>query len=336
MLEFLKEKAEAAVASKVFPGCAIGIVQKGREPAFVAAGRHTYDPGSRAVSPSTVYDIASITKSIPTASLALVLSAEKKFSLDSRVREYLPELHNDFDATLRDLLLYRVSGLRLSELRGLDKEAMLAQIFEHGFSSAPGERQYTNLPALLLGLIIERVAGANLDILAHRYFFDPLSMKDTVFYAGSPLPFAAPTEVDSWRGSVSGETHDESAYILAKAGKVAGHAGVFSTAVDIAAFLTMLLDARDPRAHACLEGAQQGLGWQVNHEYFMGAHSSPELFGKTGFTGTSVIVSPERGIAFVILSNRTYPKRPADAASESSAINVFRRTIADMLLGDVH
>jgi CubicO group peptidase (beta-lactamase class C family) len=84
---------------------------------------------------------------------------------------------------------------------------------------------------------------------------------------------------------------------------------------------------------AVLEGAERGLGWTVAQDWFMGTHVSSRAFGKTGFTGTSIIADPEKQTALVILSNRCFPKRPADAASLTSAVNIFRRDIADIVFG---
>ncbi|MDO8625416.1 MAG: serine hydrolase domain-containing protein, partial [Candidatus Diapherotrites archaeon] len=100
-----------------------------------------------------------------------------------------------------------------------------------------------------------------------------------------------------------------------------GHAGLFSTAPDILTFLGVLLKGEYSYVS---DGAQKGLGWQLDQPWFMGNTCGQRTFGKTGFTGTSCVIDMERGIAFVIFSNRTYPKRSPDAASLHSAINVFR------------
>ncbi len=328
MREAIRACAEAALSAHVFPGCAVGIVTQDGATEVVSVGTHTYEVNARAVNAATLYDVASITKSIPTASLALVLVEEGVLSLDELVKTSLPELQNDFGARIRDLLTYTVAGPRLSELKELPAEKMLATIFERGFEGPPAESKYTNLPALLLGIILERRMNTTLDILARRYFFDPLKMHDTAFYAGAAFVRAAPTELEDWRGMVSGVTHDESAYTLAKAGRAAGHAGLFSTTNDILVYLHALLEEKDARMRAIVRGAEQGLGWQVGQAAWMGNLASPTTFGKTGFTGTSVVVDRERGVAFSILSNRTYPKRPPI----DDAIYAFREDIANIIL----
>lgn len=324
--ESIAERAEQAIEHGVFPGCVVGIVRTGGERVVYPFGAQSYDSYVRPVRAETIYDLASITKSIPTASLALVLAEEKKMSLDDTVRRYIPEMANDYGATLRDLLLYRVTGPRLSELRAETPDDLITAIYMHGFNGPPGQSTYTNLPALLLGIAIERAIGTTLDVLARRYFFDPLKMRNTAFFAGHPISHVAPTEIDDWRGLVQGMTHDESAYVLAKSGRVPGHAGLFSTVPDLLAFLSMLLEQRDDTARAIVRGAQQGLGWQIAHP-FMGRERSEKTFGKTGFTGTSLVVDMERRVSFVILSNRTYPQRPAN----DERIAEFRRDIADII-----
>jgi CubicO group peptidase (beta-lactamase class C family) len=119
--------------------------------------------------------------------------------------------------------------------------------------------------------------------------------------------------------------HDESARTFAREGKVVGHAGLFSSAGDISTFLEALLAGSFPYI---VKGAQKGLGWELNKGSFMGTHFGPRTFGKTGFTGTSVLCDCDRGIGLVILSNRTYPTRP----ETYDAINTFRRSIADVVL----
>ncbi|OGG49651.1 hypothetical protein A2763_03145 [Candidatus Kaiserbacteria bacterium RIFCSPHIGHO2_01_FULL_54_36] len=318
-------RTERAISEKVFPGCVIGLIRPNKTKEILAFGNFTYEPNSAAVREDTIYDLASITKSIPTASLALALIAEGKLRATDRIVEYLPELKNDHQATIEDLLTYRVRGPKLSTLKDKTAEGILEHIFERGFDAPSGESNYTNLPALLLGLAIERAADQPLESLARKYFFGPLQMQRTTFFPFRDLPDKkdeiAPTEIDEWRGEVCGFPHDESAYIFAKSDRACGHAGLFSTAPDLLNFLERVLQGELP---AIAEGAQKGWGWELMNR--------PHTFGKTGFTGTSVVVDVERGVAFAILSNRTYPKRPPDAALANSAINRFRANIADILL----
>jgi CubicO group peptidase (beta-lactamase class C family) len=279
----------------------------------------------------TTYDLASVTKSIPLAALTAILIEQEKLSLTDLVRTYLPELHNDHDATIEDMLRYRVRGLQLSKLHLKTFEEIRTHVFEHGFDAKAGERAYTNLPAFLLGVVIERISGESLAALSDKMFFKPLGMEKTTFF---PTPSdCAPTEMDD-RGEVRGLPHDESAYVFARARRAVGHAGLFSTASDLLRFLSVLLNVGHPVSYMneeftkpLIEAAERGLGWEVQASW-MGNYATDKTFGKTGFTGTCVCVDRTKSKAFVILSNRTYPHRPTD----NTAINTFRRDIAEVVL----
>lgn len=307
----------------MFPGCVVGILSPGSVSEIVALGRYTYEPDSPVVTPETVYDLASITKSIPTASLALELIANGDMGLHDKVTKHIPEFQGDHDSTIEDLLHFRVKGPRLSTLRYTSAEEIHVHIVERGFDGPPGERVYTNLPSYVLGFILERVSGAPLSELAYHRLFKPLGMERTTYFPGRKE--CPPTEIQDGY-VVQGIVHDESARVFAKAGRAVGHAGLFSNAPDLMRFLEALMLGQFP---SVVEGAEKGLGWSVNQEFFMGTKVSDVAFGKTGFTGTSVIVDRVKGKALVILSNRTYLTRPDDASSLTSAVNLFRKAVAD-------
>jgi CubicO group peptidase (beta-lactamase class C family) len=315
MRDDIAARVSKAIEEKVFPGCVIGTVRSSNEREVMPFGNFTYEKGAPKVTENTIYDLASVTKSIPVAALAALFTAEGRLPLSEPVKTYIPELQNDFGATVQDLLRYRVRGAQLSTLKYTTFEQIRTHIFEQGFAAPPGESEYANLPAFLLGIVLERVGGEILPALAHKYFFGPLKMNDTTFFPHD-IERVAPTEVvDGVK--VRGIVHDESARMFALKRRAVGHAGLFSTAPDLLNFLEALLQGKFP---AVVEAAEQGLGWQL---------MAKDAFGKTGFTGTSVLVDRQKGIALVILSNRTYPKRPAGA----SAINSFRADIAEIVLG---
>lgn len=322
MRKSIEARVERAIRERVFPGCVVGVVRKDGERTILPCGTMIYHSAAVRVREDTIYDLASVTKSIPTASLALTYIAEGKIRLEEAIKTYLPELQHEYGATVEDLLRYRVKGGQMSKLRLSTTEEIRTHVFAHGFDGPPGEEVYTNLPAYLLGLVVERVGGDTLSVLARERFFDPLGMSDTTFFPHDTQR-VAPTEIDE-RGEVRGLPHDESAYVFAKAGRAVGHAGLFSTAGDVLNFLEALLRDRLP---AVADGAQRGLGWQVRSARFMGEHGSARAFGKTGFTGTSIVCDIERGVACVILSNRTYPKRPEN----DSGIARFRADIATIV-----
>ncbi len=333
-----------AIAERVFPGAVVGILGNdgGRE--IISAGRFEYDVDSHEVQAETVYDVASITKSVPVGLLALQLIEQGRLSLDDRIIDLLPEVTTTGAevALVRHLLTY---SYVLKKTEGFSFERASAQdIFRFLFSGelafAPGSQyQYSNTPFLLLGLIIERLTGEKLYTLARQNIFEPLAMRRATF---APAEWASvpPTEVTSWRGKVQGVVHDETAYILQRDGFDAGCAGLFASADDILNVAEMVLGDGvfrgvrmfEPRTIALMEenalgaiGAWSGIGWELNTLRFMGEHAHEHMIGKTGFTGTCVVIDPRSMKAFVLLSNATFPKRPPNG----DAISAVRRAVAD-------
>jgi CubicO group peptidase (beta-lactamase class C family) len=347
MEEQIRERLKRAIAEKVFPGAVVGVVRRGGERSLIAEGRFTYEEGSRAVTEDMLYDVASITKSIPTGCIALKLIEEGKLGLEDKLAKYLSEYKNNYtDETLiKHLLTYSV--ILDFPIPGFSVEKAMPEEIRHNLLTTnlkypPGEKaQYTNSPALLLSLAIERITGSTVDKLGAEYFFDPLGMRNSTFFP-TDKESIPPTEIDEWRGLVQGVVHDETSYVLAREHPV-GCAGLFSNAPDILTFLEMLLNegsladtqyfksetVRQMHTNQLsLPDISMGLGWELNEPRFMGASARPSTFGKTGFTGTLCIIDPEREVAFVILSNRTYPKR-----SSPNASNELRRDISDIVLG---
>lgn len=323
-METLKARITKAIEEKVFPGCVVGYIQNGGPQVVMPFGSLAYD--ERPVYEDVVYDVASVTKSVPTSSLALLLIQQGKISLSDKVKSHIPELQHEYGATIEDLLRYKVRGPQMSRLVFKTFEEIRTHILETGFSGPPGTEQYSNVPAYILGLVLERVAGSSLAAQAHASFFGPLGMDATTYFPASSD--CAPTEIESDGHTICGTVHDESTRAFAAARRSVGHAGLFSTAADLLTYLEALMYGRFP---AVITGAQMGLGWSVNAPWFMGTCVSNKSFGKTGFTGTSIILDPVNKSALVLLSNRTYPKRPHDATSIDSAINHLRRDVADIV-----
>jgi CubicO group peptidase (beta-lactamase class C family) len=356
MKEVITLRIEKAIQEHVFPGCVIGVVRKDGTRTILPFGTFTYDLNSPKVQEDTIYDVASLTKSIPTASLALTLIDQGKLKITDKLIDYIPEFNNsDRESVLiKHLLTYTIDGYGLaSTLDGQDLASLhkrtAAQLqhllLTHDFEKRPGTVfKYTNIPAALLGMVIEKIYGETLDVLADKHFFIPLSMERSTFYPEKfSLDEIVPTEVDQWRGEVHGIVHDESAYIAKKEGKIVGHAGLFSTAGDILTYLEMLLKGGELKGKRFfseeiikqMETNQiaelndfTGLGWELNQPRYMGKYCTPHTFGKTGFTGTLCVCDREKGVAYVILSNRIYPKRPPDSA----AINAVRADIGEIVL----
>jgi CubicO group peptidase (beta-lactamase class C family) len=340
----------AGIERRLFPGCVLGMV-RGGEKEVIAAGRLTYDPDSPPVTGQTVYDVASVTKSIPTSGLALMLCDEKIWSPETRLIDFVPEFTGAFrgEITIRHLLTQTLAfDFRLSARKHLPGAAILRDILDAPLSAPPGTCfSYANATSILLGLAVERACSMRLDEAADRHFFAPLCMRATTFFPETLSGAAvAPTEDDPWRGRViCGEVHDESAWALRPA-VVAGSAGLFSTAPDLLRFTKMLLckgelDGRRyfaPETIALMQtnvlppalGTVAAPGWELNQPAFMGTTSTPTTFGKTGFTGCAIVVDPGRDTGMVFLANHTFPKRRGDR----SAINEVRSALADLVYGE--
>jgi CubicO group peptidase (beta-lactamase class C family) len=347
MLHLIEQRIKKAIEEKVFPGCVVGIARKAAERTILPFGSYTYDNNAPVIKEDSIFDVASITKAIPTSSLALRLIDENKLNLDDRVIAFIPELRSS--ARERILVCHLLTqtldfGFRLSDFKDKSPEEILDAIYSTELRNKPGETFfYTNATSILLGIVVERISGKCLATFADDIFFFPLGMKRTSFFPESfNREEIVPTEIDPWRGRlVQGEVHDESAFALRKK-MIAGSAGLFSTVPDILTFLEMMLNDGEQGSrpflsreilngvqtcHVDIPGACTGLGWELCQRRFMGSKCSVRSFGKTGFTGCSCVVDPEKGMAFVLLSNYTFPKRKPDML----AINSVRRDCADMV-----
>ena len=301
-------------------------------------------------------DIASLTKVVATTTLVAKL-VEGDFpvplDLDAKVERYLPEWTagaNRQDLEWRDRvtvrhLLTHTSGLppfkeywRTSK----SKQETLSRIFAEPLDYEPGTKEvYSDLGIILMAEIIERLTGRKLDDLARSYIFSTLGMNDTTFRPAKNLwPGIAPTEFDrNLRNRlVQGEVHDENAFTM---GGVSGHAGVFSTAPDLAAFCQMLLNGGVYAHRRILKRATiaqfttpqplsnrtRTLGWAVPTEGSSSGHYfSNHSFGHTGFTGTSIWIDPDRQLFVVLLTNRVNPTR------ENQKIAQVRPAVHDALM----
>jgi len=326
---------EKAIADKAFPGATLAVGFRGKV-ALHAFGKLSYDRKAAAVAPNTMYDIASLTKVTATTTLVAKL-AEGDFGvpldLDAKIERYLPEWASGPNAewrhrvTVRHLLTH-TSGLppfkeywRTSR----SKQDTLEKIFAEPLEYEPGTKEvYSDLGIILMAEMIERLTGRKLDGLAHEYIFSPLGMKDTMYRPPKKLwPAVAPTEIDNnlRHRLVQGEVHDENAFAI---GGVSGHAGIFSTAPDLAAFCQMLLNGgvygherilrRATVAQFTtpqqLSSGTRTLGWAVPTEGGSSGHYfSAHAFGHTGFTGTSIWIDPDRQLFVVFLTNRVHPTR---------------------------
>ena len=334
------------VEGGAFPG---GVLAVGYQASLVHLhpfGRLTYDKDAPPVTAGTLYDLASLTKVVATTTMAMILLDEGWLRLDQPVQKILPGFQGPGKetVTVRHLLTHS-AGLDATaplykEVRG--KAAYLERIQAMDLSYPPGSRSlYSDLGIILLGEILERTAGKPLEVFAHEKVFKPLGMRHTLFRPPAALwPRIAPTENDPWRRRVvQGEVHDENAFAM---GGVAPHAGLFSTAGDLARFARMMLNGGvlDGRRivsretvelftrRAGITNSDRALGWDTKSAEgsSAGALFSPRSFGHTGFTGTSMWIDPDRQLYVILLTNRVQPTR------ENHLIREVRPAVADAVV----
>ncbi|MFE2962166.1 serine hydrolase domain-containing protein [Streptomyces sp. NPDC059340] len=295
-------------------------------------------PGDRRpMTVHTPFDLASLTK-LFTAVAAVQQLERGTLGIDARVGAYLPDFRaaSAHDITVRQLLMH-TSGLRpeLPLYDCPDDAARLALLRAEAPSSQPGEYVYSDLNPLLLQHVLERITGRTLDVLVRDGITRPLGMTATSF---GPCAGAAATEDQRrpWgkadRGMLRGVVHDENAWAL---GGVAGHAGLFSTAHDLAVFCRTLL-AGGSYGPARILGPDfvelmltpPGLGFAVDQPWFMGALAGRGAAGHTGFTGTSLVLDPATDTFLVLLANTVHPRRrPPDSAPRAEAATRLARAV---------
>ena len=342
----LESVLAAAVESRVFPGAVAACGRSDGPDRVVARGRLTYEPGAPATRPDTLYDLASLTKVVVTTTLVAQLAEQGRLSLDQPVRRHLPDLRAPLgEAVTVGHLLDHSSGLPAHLPLYLDTRGAAGfrqRLAGVALEAPPGTRAaYSDLGFLALGLVVERLAGGTLDVLARERVLGPLGLRDTVFCPPAEWRgLIAPTELCPWRGRLlQGEVHDENAFAL---GGVAPHAGLFGTAGDLARFARCLLNGGGLDGARLLQpatlalftrrtqrppGSSRALGWDTpsGEASSAGSRLSPRAFGHTGFTGTSLWVDPEAGLYVLLLSNRVHPSREGGL----DAIRSVRRAVAD-------
>jgi beta-N-acetylhexosaminidase len=328
------ELLDRAVVDGAFPG---GVLAVGLHDQLVVHpfGKMTRDAKGRAVSADTIYDLASVTKAVVTTTSVMILVQQKRLDLDAPVTRYLPEFaaaaRSDPEPTWRArvtvrMLLLHDSGLPAhrefyKEVKGRD--AVLGRVLAEPLVHEPGKQvEYSDLGFILLGEIIGRVTGKSLDQYAKQNIFVPLGLGNSQFNPPPKLRAEiAPTEDDKTfrKRLIWGEVHDQNASVM---GGVAGHAGLFSTAEDVAAFAQMILNGGIYAHHRIVSRATidlftarqpignsaRTLGWDVPADpaatgHFFSQHS----FGHYGYTGTSLWIDQERGLFIILLTNRVNP-----------------------------
>ena len=339
----LDKIVKTAIEEAVAPGVTIAVGRNGHIAYMKGYGYIDWNqPGSPAADTNTLYDLASLTKVIATTTLAMILEETGQLDISRTVVSYLPEFNSPEKAqiTVKQILTHS-GGLEAganiyATARG--REQYLYQINARPLEYTPGSNMiYSDWDMILLQLVMERITGKTLDVLANEKIFRPLGMIDTQFQPPIALrPRIAPTQVDEARGGLLwGTVHDENAWAI---GGVAGHAGLFSTAKDLALFSMMILNGGEGAngvrivkpATIARWTARQGkestraLGWDSPEGgSSAGQFFSPWSFGHTGFTGTSIWIDPEKDLFVVVLTNRVNPTRSNNRHVQ------LRRDVAD-------
>jgi beta-N-acetylhexosaminidase len=343
---------QKAIDDSVFPGGVVAVMRGGSLVWNNAYGYHDYTK-TRRTAGNDVFDLASVTKVMATTTSIMKLVDDGKISLDDPVSKYIPEFSegNRAAVTIRHLLLH-TSGLPAFQVY-VDKlqtrTEIVGAVRNEPLIAAPGENYvYSDLGFILLGEIVEEVTGRRLDQYVRSTFFYPMGMYSTHFnprrigsWVSNRTP---PTEIDVTysRGTVQGVVHDERAYFM---DGVAGHAGLFAPARDIAIYAYMLLNGGTYAGKQYLspEIIEQFSGHRspVNHRGYgfdrksdgfstAGELTSNRAFGHLGFTGTSMWIDPEHDIAIILLTNRTYPSR-----TYGREISRIRAAVADAVMNSL-
>ena len=343
---------DSAVAAGAAPGAVLGVSVAGQRYVY-ATGRLTRDEPAPA-EPTTVYDLASLTKVVGLTTAVMLAVDDGNLELDAPVQRYVPAFQGEGKelVTIR-LLLAHASGLPawrplFRETKTREQAFALADITP--LSSTPGTTDvYSDLGLIVLTQAVEAVYHERLDSLLARRIFQPLGMTSIGFVPDEGARIA-PTELDRWRGRVlRGEAHDENA---ARLDGVSGHAGLFGSAPDLLTFAEwMMTDGQADRwtggpvdqsgrptvspsvrreftrRQNLVPGSYRALGWDTpSPGSSAGALLVPESIGHTGFTGTSLWIDPVHKLAIVLLSNRVNPTR------DNHAWVGVRARIADLVM----
>ena len=353
------------IARKRLPGAVVLVGRKGRLIWQKTYGARVVDPVRETMTADTIFDVASLTKVVATATSIMILVERGKVRLSDPVSVYIPELKGDGreSITIEQLLIHRSGYAPDFDLRerwtGYDEA--IKRLIKEPLRNPPGTRfVYSDIGFIALGEVVKRVSGMPLDQFAKQNIFTPLHMHDTGFRPVAGLRARiAPTE--KRRGQLSylgdtptnigaegdvwlrGQVHDPTSYRM---DGVAGHAGLFSTARDLATYCQMILNDGEYAGVRVLSplsvaemtrprlvsntGATRGLGFDINSSFSTNRGELFPLgsFGHTGFTGTSIWIDPSSQMFVVFLSNRVHPDGKGD-------VGPLRGRVASIVAGAI-
>lgn len=357
---------EGAIRERAFPAASVAVTQSGKLVALKAFGRFVYEDGPKGapvlpdfgrsgdfdnhnpeVTPTTPFDVASLTKPVATTTMAAILYEQGLLELEAPILDLVPEFLVDScgeaddrrrKVTFRQLLTHS-SGLPAYEKLFLNAETgdeLLRAAFTMPLSANPGTRaEYSDIGFIILGVALERIAQRALDVFCQKEVFSPLGMANTMFNPPGDKRVQIPPTADerepeqgaraSGRETprstfrhqiIQGEVQDENASVM---GGVAGHAGLFSNAEDLARFGQIMLNGGAPilrqetvslftHHESAPAGTSRALGWDTpSSPSQSGKYFGPRSYGHLGYTGTSLWIDPDRQLSVVLLTNRTWP-----------------------------
>ncbi len=345
-------EVEREIKQHHLPGAVVLVARKGQVVWRKAYGARAVEPSRETMTTDTIFDVASLTKIVATATSIMILVERGRIRLSDPLSNYIPEIKDEGREriTLELLLTHRSGYAPDFDLKdrwtGYD-EAM-KRLIREPLRNPPGARfVYSDINYIALGEVVHRVSGLTLDQFARRNIFVPLGMRSTGFRPNKKLrgriaptekrsgqlsylgarPQASEVDADKW---LRGEVHDPTSYRM---NGVAGHAGLFSTADDLAIYCQMILNggqyrgvrilgpltvAEMTRPRLVSEGGwTRGLGWDINTSFSTNRGDFFPLgsFGHTGFTGTSLWIDPASQMLVVFLSNRVHPDGKGDVSS---------------------
>jgi uncharacterized protein YbbC (DUF1343 family)/CubicO group peptidase (beta-lactamase class C family) len=348
-LALMDNVIQEAISQSTLPGAVVLVGRKGKVVWKKAYGARAIEPSRESMSVDTIFDLASLTKVVATATSIMILVERGKVRLTDPVSVYIPELKGDGREriTVEDLLVHKSGYAPDFDLReqwvGYDEA--IKRLIKEPLRTPPGTRfVYSDINYIALGEIVRRVSGMTFDQFAKKNIFQPLGMRDTGFRPAQSLTSRiAPTErrrgqlnylgdsaanagaaADVW---LRGQVHDPTSFRM---NGVAGHAGLFSTANDLAIYCQMILNGGEYRGVRILAPATvgemtrprlvtstsgtRGLGWDINTTFSTNRGDVFPLgsFGHTGFTGTSIWIDPASQMFLIFLSNRVHPDGKGD------------------------
>jgi uncharacterized protein YbbC (DUF1343 family) len=337
-LAFIDDVVQEGLDQKKMPGCVIAIGRHGKIALLKAYGNKRVEPTVEPMTVDTVFDMASITKPVATATSVMALVEQGKVRIRNHVTDYVPEfgVNGKDSITIHQLLTHQGGLIPDNAIEDYDNgiDEAFNRIYNLETYVEPGSRfVYTDVGFILLADIIKRTSGLNVHEFSQKHIFEPLGMTETGYLPREELRArAAPTEQreEHW---MQGEVHDPRAYRL---DGIAGHAGLFSTATDLAVYAQMMLNGgtyhgkrilseptveRMTRAYDVSSGTR-GLGWDKQTGYSSNKAElfSDRAFGHGGFTGTVLWIDPELDMFFIFLSNRVHPNGSGNVNSLAGSI----------------